>query len=320
MPLHAMKLVRSKNQDVLGLTPLHFLDEKLAFYLPLRLACATLPGMSHKGLLEALESARPEDVEHWCRVSVGEAGKVFSRVIPVALSGNRAAAFSYVATWRELTNSILQSIHEVQPDLILERRGQLFAVDIKKLPAPVSSLLLEAEALEAPFSNWVIRTNDVGIGTCAALVQKLREILPGFRPVDLEVHALPHWEQSASELRAFRRNVSAALNEADPPLERIRQVFDLSLTQLGGLFGVTRQAVTQWIEMGVPDERLVKVATVASIADLLDHRLKTERIPGIVRREAQSYGGSSALELIQEDRHNELLQLVRKSFEWAVPA
>lgn len=271
-------------------------------------------------LLHALKSPAPQDIEQFCEISFREAREVFSHVVPIALAGNRAAAFTYVSTWRELANTILHAVHDAQPDLILEKEGRLFAVDVKHWPAAVTRLLLDAEALEAPFSSWQIRANDVGLGTCAALVQKLREILPDFRPIDLDVQALPHWEHSESELRAFRRNVTAALNEADPPLERIRQVFDLSLTQLGELFGVTRQAVTQWLEAGVPDERLEKVATVASIADLLDHGLKSERIPGIVRREAEAYGGFSAMELIRQNRHHELIEAVRESFEWAVPA
>jgi predicted transcriptional regulator len=103
-------------------------------------------------------------------------------------------------------------------------------------------------------------------------------------------------------------------------MERIKEVFDLSLTQLGALFGVSRQAVSQWLEVGVPEDRLEKVATVGSIADLLEYRLRTERIPGVVRREASAYGGISALEMIKQDRHDELLASVKGSFEWSVPA
>lgn len=110
------------------------------------------------------------------------------------------------------------------------------------------------------------------------------------------------------------------LDEGDLPLERIRQVFALNLTKLGELFGVTRQAVSQWLETGVPEGREVKVSTVASIANLLGRQLKTDRIPGIVRREADAYGGRTALQMIKEDRHLELLDITRASFDWAVPA
>lgn len=103
------------------------------------------------------------------------------------------------------------------------------------------------------------------------------------------MYAIPHWDLSEAQVRAFRRHVDAALSETDPPLERIRQVFDVNLTQLGTLFGVSRQAVTQWLESGTPDDRLEKVATVASIADLLDYRLRSDRIPGVVAGAGQRF-------------------------------
>lgn len=267
-----------------------------------------------------LRSDDASEIEKWCRVSARREGELFGRVVPLALSGNRAAAHSYVSTWRHLATALLRSVHDSRPELVIEAKGRFVTLDAMTWPAPASMLVIEAEALEAPFSSWILHTGDVGVGTCAALVQKLREVLPGFRPVALDEHGLPHWEQSESQLRAFRRNVSDAFNEADPPLERIRQIFDLSLTELGELFGVSRQAVSQWIETGVPEERLAKLSTVASVADLFERQLTTGRIPGIVRREAELYGGLSALQMIKDDRHLDLLDLTRASFDWAVPA
>ena len=271
-------------------------------------------------LLRALKSDDPSDVERLCRLSFEQARESLGHVIPMALSGSRSAAFRYVAIWKELTNDILHAIHDADPDLLLDVDGHLFVVDVKRWPAHSSTLLLEAEAFDAPFSNWIVATDDVGTGACAALVQKVREIVPGLHPIALGIHALPHWEQSEAQIRAFRRNISAAFNESDPPLERIRHVFNLNLTQLGDLFGVTRQAVTQWLESGVPEDRLAKVATVAAIADLFDYRLRSDRIPGVVRREAPAYGGLTALDMIRQDKHDDLLSIARQSFEWSVPA
>jgi hypothetical protein len=276
--------------------------------------------VTYPGLLKVLDTDSPEDVERWCRESVPEAAATLNALLPRAVSGNRIAAFGYIRLWRSLTDSFLATLRAEQPDLVFESEGRLFVVDIKNSATPVSRLVLEAEALEAPFSSWVLRTHDVGVGACAALVQKLRDTIPRFRPVDLEVHGLPHWDVSESQLRAFRKNVSAALSEGDPPLERIREVFDLSMTELGDLFGVTRQAVAQWLESGVPGDRLAKVATVASIAELLDSHLRPGSVPGIVRRPADAYSGRSALQMVKQDRHDELLRSVRESFAWARPA
>jgi hypothetical protein len=100
-------------------------------------------------------------------------------------------------------------------------------------------------------------------------------------------------------------------------LDPIAESLELSETELGHLFGVTRQAVGQWRERGVPSNRMAKVATVAAICDLLDHRLKPERIPGIARRPAKAYGGLSMLEMIERNRQDELQALIRRSFDWA---
>jgi DNA-binding XRE family transcriptional regulator len=100
-------------------------------------------------------------------------------------------------------------------------------------------------------------------------------------------------------------------------LDPIAETLELTETELGRLFAVSRQAVSQWRERGVPSNRQAKVTTVASICDLLQHRLKPERIPGIARRPARAYGGLSMLEMIERDREDELLELVRRSFDWA---
>jgi DNA-binding XRE family transcriptional regulator len=100
-------------------------------------------------------------------------------------------------------------------------------------------------------------------------------------------------------------------------LDPIAETLELTETELGRLLGVSRQAVGQWRERGVPSSRQAKVTTVASICDLLRHRLRPERIPGIARRPAPAYGDLSMLEMIERDRQEELHELVRRSFDWA---
>src|SRR3954471_562101 len=102
----------------------------------------------------------------------------------------------------------------------------------------------------------------------------------------------------------------------DPVAER----FELLEPELGRLFGVSRQAVGQWRERGVPSNRMARVTTVAAICDVLSHQLKGERIPGIARRSADAYDGLSMLEMIRRGREDELLRMVWRSFDWASPA
>jgi hypothetical protein len=78
--------------------------------------------------------------------------------------------------------------------------------------------------------------------------------------------------------------------------------------------------VTQWQTTEIPTARREKVSAVGSIADLLDSRLKTERVAGVVRRPATAYGGLTILEMIEKSRQDTVVEQIRSSFDWAIPA
>lgn len=101
---------------------------------------------------------------------------------------------------------------------------------------------------------------------------------------------------------------------SDRRLERVMRVWQLSRTELGTLFGVSRQAASKWITDGVPADRAPHVADVEAITDLLEHYLKRERIPAVVRRPAPGLGGTSLVELVSSGRGAEALQLTRRMF------
>jgi len=276
--------------------------------------------MTTNEFLYALETDSPEDVESWCRESVGREAEVFRTVLRKALEGSPTAAFDYVRAWRSLSQSLLAAIRSEWPELVSEVDGGLQIIDAAGIPGSASWFVLETEALSAPFSPWVTRTNDLGIGSCAALLQTLRTALVGLHPVAMDAPALPHLDISVAQLDAFRRNVTRALSHDEPDLDRTQRIFGISMTGLGRLFGVTRQAVAQWQSSEVPAARLAKVSTVGSIADLLDSQLKSDRVPGIVRRPATVYQGRSILEMIEENQHDAVIDQARSSFDWAIPA
>ncbi len=111
---------------------------------------------------------------------------------------------------------------------------------------------------------------------------------------------------------------------AAPPLpsllDEIQAAFGLTKSELGRLFGVSRQAVDQWRARGVPGNRQEKAAAIAAIADLLSRQLKAERLPGIARRPTAAYAGLTMLQMIERDRQLELLERVRAAFDWASAA
>lgn len=97
-------------------------------------------------------------------------------------------------------------------------------------------------------------------------------------------------------------------------LERIMRMWDLTRTDLGQMFGVSRQAVSKWIADGVPADRIPQVADLMAISDVLSHYLKRERIPAVVRRSVPNLGGSSLLELVSGGQAAEALVLTRRMF------
>lgn len=215
--------------------------------------------------------------------------------------------------------------------------------------------LLTDASLDAPLSPWLSLYGPVeGLGL--TLLAQLRANVPGAQPLPsfrAESKLLLFDYDSASppertvflvtpgprtmaadavhsstsdrpvDLIPFRRVTLRILAELDEPtdLVRIQSIFDTSKIELAGLFGVSRQAISHWLASGrVPAERAEKVAAVAALADLLAHHLRAERIPGVVRRPADAYDGLTMLDLIRADRHRELLEGTRASFDWSVAA
>ena len=103
-------------------------------------------------------------------------------------------------------------------------------------------------------------------------------------------------------------------------LLRIQQLFELDIGELGQIFGVSHRSVSSWRDHGVPTGQKPKLFTVLNTADLLERKLKPGRLPAVVRRPAKSYGGLTALQMIEADRHEELLESIRESFNWAATA
>ena len=100
----------------------------------------------------------------------------------------------------------------------------------------------------------------------------------------------------------------------------VQQLFELTATDLGRMFGASRQAISSWFDRGVPAARKSKLYTVLNIGELLARKLKAGRLSAVVRRPASTYGGLSMLQMVEADRHEELLESVRESFNWAATA
>jgi hypothetical protein len=242
--------------------------------------------------------------------------------LELALQGSDDATRQYVYCFRLLTQRLLDEAHRYRPDVVVRTPdGHLALIDVEGRPTRAPLEALETASVEAPFTSWTVvfvREDAVALD----LTSRVRQLL-GLSSLDTP-ESNPGVGAVADDLiaRRFLRRVRFHLNHPDEehPLRRVMEAFELSKTDLASLFGVRRQAVDQWLERGVPADRQEKVQSLVAICDLLERKLKAGRLPGAARRPAAAYGGKTMLDLISADRHGELLERVRESFDWASAA
>lgn len=99
----------------------------------------------------------------------------------------------------------------------------------------------------------------------------------------------------ADVLRRIIDRLDHQLNAS--PLQRTVRLWDISATQLGQMFGISRQAAAKWLADGAPASRRDQVAVLGQATDLLDQWVKRERIPAVVRRPVEVLAGRSRLEV-----------------------
>lgn len=256
-----------------------------------------------------------------------------------ALNGSDADARTYVRDYRRLSRCLLAEAERARPELISaqpinidpdraadeatadEYISAQLRTNALSRSARMFAAVIENGSTSAPFSPWTSRfelTDAIGLD----LTNQVRALL-GTRPLTLPASG-EHHELTVDDVSVHRflRRVRHHLNHPDDenPLTRLMDAFGLSKTELAGLFGVRRQAIDGWLTSGVPAERQEKLVVLLDIAELLERKLKAGRLPGVARRPADAYDGCTMLELIAADRHRELLESVRASFDWSTAA
>lgn len=99
------------------------------------------------------------------------------------------------------------------------------------------------------------------------------------------------------------------------PLERTMRLWDVSRADLGHAFGVSRQAMSQWLVEGPPPSRADQVAALGQATDLLDRWVKRDRIPAVVRRSVPVLGGRSRFDVALAGEFDVLLNELRDTFD-----
>jgi hypothetical protein len=282
---------------------------------------ARRPASSDRGAVILFSTDHAQVVE--ALQSIG--GELISDVrmsLPSALRGSEDATRTYVRAYRVLGTCLLEATRDARADLMHEcgRAPAATDEDRGELSWMVMTDVMSNGSAEAPFSPWTTHC-ELAVAVALDCTNRVRMLI-GTRALDAPAEPIRVANTDEITLHRFLRRVRHHLNHPDDenPLRRIMEVFGLSKTELGGLFGVSRQAVDGWLEQGVPGERQEKLATVLALSDLLERKLKPGRIPGISRRPADAYGGETMLSMISHDRHRELLDSVRASFDWSQAA
>jgi hypothetical protein len=113
----------------------------------------------------------------------------------------------------------------------------------------------------------------------------------------------------------FADDISARLDEVlDEVLDDVPSGEDVGrapLERLVRLWGLPEA----WLEDGIPADRAQAVADLAAAAELLDRRIKRERVAAVVRRPAPMLGGRSLYELAQAGEHAAVRAAVDRMFD-----
>lgn len=268
-----------------------------------------------------LTSSDPHEVgvllsEHWAALI-----DQLDDVVPRARRGNQRAVRLYVKCWRQLEQVVLAEWGGRQPDLVMETDQGWFLADVKGRPSPELTAALDQEALNAAFSVWGELGAGKGVGI--HLVACVRRML-GQAPLRPPEHTMYLRVLAAEDRRLdptrFLRTAFRELETPEPPMEYVARLFQLSGTDMSRLFGVSRQRVSQWEEEGVPVAHFSKLHALARLAEIFEHNVRLDRIPGVVRLESKAFGGLSILGSISEGREEEVLKTVEESFNWASTA
>lgn len=140
----------------------------------------------------------------------------------------------------------------------------------------------------------------------------------------LAAAALPDPRQAAEQLAVTHSDewldaFSEALERqrAGNELRRILRTWGLSQSEAARRFGVSRQSVGKWLATGVPASRVAAIADLSAATDLLEHYVKRDRIPGVVRRTATALAGRSLVDLLETGDHRGILDGCRAMFDFS---
>jgi transcriptional regulator with XRE-family HTH domain len=296
----------------------------LAFSLHWRIVVSVAEHRTSRyGVHDTLARALDVESADECAKLLGDISEqlvAFREAMPHALRGEWSSVVVLVNRWHSLVDAVLESASYREPQLVRKLDDRFGILTASQVVSEEPVRYLDHLIAEVPFSPLIrLFGADVGVGLVA--IDAVRWLLPGCHQLRFE--ASPGWPDlpEGSDTTRYRRLVELALRSMQPPLPRVRELFDLNTGEVAELFGVTRQAVEQWERNGdVPAARHEKLANLLSVGELLERKLKPGRLPLVARKRADAYGGLTMLDMVRADRDDELRELTERAFDWSVTA
>lgn len=220
----------------------------------------------------------------------------FELVTVRALSGSAEASQAFVRYLRRFVDEVSEAT---------DPHGQL--------TEPGYHQVLLLRCLSAPMTGWVASFG-FGPGVAASVAACARELLPSAMTIAAPSGLAP--EAAGADMVEFQRRALAALRLDDDPLVVIGRELQLNKAELGELFGVSRQAMSEWLDKGTPSGRLRDVGLVMKAVSVLSRKLKPGRVSLVARRPAPTLGGRTLLE-VMHDNPEEALAAVDEAFDWS---
>jgi hypothetical protein len=255
-------------------------------------------------LSDALETDSIHEAVRVLKGTTQASVEVFERDLLPALSGGWVAVKNVVRTWLSLLNEAQEAQLRTSPPRETQRQ---------------QVTMLQSRVADAPGSTWVFEYGP-GLGTVLSLIEDVRRADDRLTPFPLPPRSgFPDLGPGADFVR-YRRLVDVALRGEAPPLERAQELFELNLTELAELFGVTRQALQQWRVRGTPESQRQRLDDLIAVGELLDRKLKPGRISLVAARPAKDFGGRSILQMFSEGRGGHVRRGLESAFDWSATA
>ena len=117
---------------------------------------------------------------------------------------------------------------------------------------------------------------------------------------------------------AWLEAVSEQLNRRLPATSFARnlQVWNVNEEETARIFEVNSETVREWLEGELPSAIAQTVSDIGAATDLLTRHLKRDRIPAVVRRGMERYGGHSLMDMLMDGDTEKILTICRSMFEF----